>query len=146
MLKVVIHHAHPVKWFGQNLFSMQTKALFSGRFFRIRMKSLVSKENVVPSREGSENLVSKDLVRIKFPPKKRYLFGQRVEKSSFYGGNVTFFFFGGGGRGAFGQRPTACAGSLSFLHFTSGKRQLHLFIINYSERVHSSGMKDNVPA
>ena len=33
---------------------MQTKALLSGRCFRIRMKSLVSKENVVPSREGSE--------------------------------------------------------------------------------------------
>ena len=47
-----------------------------------------------------KNLVSKELVRIKFPPKKRYLFGQRVEKSSFYGGNVTFFFFwGGGGEG-----------------------------------------------
>ena len=47
-----------------------------------------------------KNLVSKELVRIKFPPKKRYSFGQRVEKSSFYGGNVTFF---GGGRGAFGR-------------------------------------------
>ena len=52
-LKLSFIHAHPVKWFGQNLFSMQTKALFSGRCFRIRMKSLVSK-NVVPSREGSE--------------------------------------------------------------------------------------------
>ena len=54
MLKVVIHHAQPVKWFGQNLFGMEIKALFNGRCFRIRMKSLVSKENVVPSREGSE--------------------------------------------------------------------------------------------
>ena len=45
-----------------------------------------------------KNLLSKELVRIKFPPKKRYSFGQRVEKSLFYGGNVTLFW-GGGGRG-----------------------------------------------
>ena len=46
-----------------------------------------------------KTLVSKELVRSKFPPKKRYSFGQRVEKSSFYGGNMTFFGGEGGGGG-----------------------------------------------
>ena len=38
-----------------------------------------------------KNSVSKALIRIKFPPKKRYSFVQRLEKS------FDLFFFGGGG-------------------------------------------------